>query len=768
MPISSEFHAYTYIKNELAALGWIVANPTKRADGEVYTQNECLQNPIIKSAFKSKEKPENVVVVRENRFWVIEAKPLHKDINKAVEEAKEYAEKINKTNTYAPLISGVAGNDEDKYITQSFYFYKGKWKQVEANGQVMTGLLPKETARYLVDNQTYKTEDFKLPDDIYYTKAKRINEILHIGSINKNNRAKVMSALLLAKLEDTPLNLDEPASVLITTINARVEKVLHEHKKKDFAKFVQITTPPTPDNHVKFRKAIIDTIHELDALSIRSAMNSGTDILGRFYEVFLKYGNGAKEIGIVLTPRHITKFGVEILGVNRSDVIFDPACGTGGFLVAGFDHVKRESNTKQINDFKENNIFGIEQEPEVVSLALVNMIFRGDGKNNIIEGNCFAKKLPKLATKVLMNPPFALKKDDEKEYKFIDYGLSQMEDGGLLFVIIPSPIMFKGKQFKVWRENLLKNNTLEAVVKLPEDLFYPIGVHTSAVVIRKGIAHPKNKNVFFGYLNDGFLKKKGTMKKIRDGNIDEIQAFLKDFINKSKNVIKSKPKTFILSPILFDNELECAPEYYLEENAHSTKEINEQIKIVMSNLLNYLMNNPYLKTNLKIWKYDGINSNGKSFSSLFDIINAQSNNIEDYADGEIPFVTSTELNNGVEKYIEPDDESLVFDVPCITLSSFGFATIQIPPFVGRSHGAVIILKPKDSMSLVELSYFAAQINLQKWRFSYGRWVTKKRLLKLDIKPIDSRKLPKLSELIKEFDERYKLSKDILTTLKGNK
>jgi type I restriction-modification system DNA methylase subunit len=760
MAISSEFHAYTYIKNELNVLGWIVANPTKRADGEVYTQNECLQNSILKKLFTG-DKPENVVVVRNKKFWVIEAKPTHKEIDKAIAEAKEYAEKLNKDFIYAPIITAIAGNDEDTYLVRSFYFTKGTWRAIEANGRIMTGLLPKETAHYFIDNDTYKTEEFNLPDSLYYAKAKKINEILHIGSINKNNRARVMSALLLALLEDSPLNLNSAASILIQEINARVDKVLYEHNKRDFAKFVQITTPPTPDNHVKFRKALIDTIQELNALNIRSAMNSGKDILGRFYEVFLKYGNGAKEIGIVLTPRHITRFGVEVLDVSRTDIIFDPACGTGGFLVGAFDHVKSTANQTQINDFKQNNIFGIEQEPEVVALALVNMIFRGDGKNNIIEGNCFAKKISKLATKVLMNPPFALKKDDEKEYKFIDNALTQMEDGGLMFVVIPSTIMFKGKQFKQWRQNLLVNNTLEAVIKLPEDLFYPVAVHTSAAIIRKGIPHDKNKDVFFAYLIDGYLKKKGIMKKIKDGNISLIESAVKDFLGKSKNMSRSIPKTYILSSILYDNDLECGPEYYLEEDKHTVSQIINEMRSVLSNLFNYLMNSPQSE-NSNVWKSEAVKNRRDEFKDLFDIQSAKSSNIEDYTTGDIPFVTSTELNNGVEKYIDPDENSKIFEVPCIALSSFGFATVQMPPFVARSHGALLVLKPKKEMSLVELSYFAAQINLQKWRFSYGRWVTKKRLLKLNIPSIENKQLPKISDFMKDFDSKYKITQSILS------
>ena len=60
-------------------------------------------------------------------------------------------------------------------------------------------------------------------------------------------------------------------------------------------------------------------------------MRSNTDVLGKFYEVFLKYGNGAKEIGIVLTPRHVTNFAAEVMNITYKDIIYDPTCGTEGF-----------------------------------------------------------------------------------------------------------------------------------------------------------------------------------------------------------------------------------------------------------------------------------------------------------------------------------------------------------------------------------------------------------------------------------------------------
>jgi type I restriction enzyme M protein len=83
---NSEFNAYVYIKNELKDLGWNTRNPNRAPDGEVYTQQECLDHPEI-GQYLGRQKPENVIKVRENIFWVIEAKPSLNDLQLALSEA---------------------------------------------------------------------------------------------------------------------------------------------------------------------------------------------------------------------------------------------------------------------------------------------------------------------------------------------------------------------------------------------------------------------------------------------------------------------------------------------------------------------------------------------------------------------------------------------------------------------------------------------------------------------------------------------------------
>jgi len=551
--IDSEVDAYAYIKENLKLLGWDARNPGRHPAGQVYTQTECHAHPAIKAAL-GLDRPENIVKITDTIFWVIEAKRTHKELDKAVAEAEGYAEAINDKGVVKALfVSGVAGNRTDMYLTRTRFLVDGKFRSITFNSKNITSLISPEVARTVMESGP-DIRDVPVDENLFLLKAEKINQILHLGAINKDYRARVMAALLLALVDESLPDMDASPAVLIKDINNRAEEVLTRQSKAEFYEYVRLALPAAKDNHIKFKAALVQTMQELQNLNIRSAMDSGTDVLGKFYEVFLKYGNGAKEIGIVLTPRQITRFAVDVLNVSDHDIVYDPCCGTAGFLIAAFDSVKRSYSTAQVNRFKKNNLFGVDQDSAVVSLAVVNMIFRGDGKNNIIEGNAFAKNLIRRSTtsgvtaryakhaptpeetavtRVLMNPPFALRSDDEKEYKFIDAALRQMQDGGLLFSVLPYSAMVKSGDYQLWREQLLENHTLLSVVTFPPDLFYPVGVHTVGVFIKKGTAHPADQNVLWiRAINDGFIKVKGKRLASLRGKNDclTIAPTLKAFV----------------------------------------------------------------------------------------------------------------------------------------------------------------------------------------------------------------------------------------------
>ena len=528
----TEKNAYAYINVTLKDLGWDTRNPNRYPEAHVYTDNQALGHPELKKGL-DKQRPENVVKVTETRFWIVEAKSSRKQLEQAVGEAEDYAGDINqKSAVQAVLITGVAGNDDEGYLITNRYLYQGQFKDITNNGETLTGLLSPEIASRIVMEDRPDLEDLPIDEEVFLATAEAVNRELHLGAINRNERARVIAALLLALVDNTLPNVDANPTILIKEINARAEEVLKRNNKVNFFPSVQLNLPPSPDNHVKYRRALVNTIQALMHLNIRSTMFSGTDLLGKFYEVFLKYGNGAKEIGIVLTPRHITRFAAEIVDVEQHDVVCDPTCGTGGFLISALDHVRakyRTPDSPQVDGFKKHRLFGVDQDPIVTALAIVNMIFRNDGRNHIAEGNCFSKYLKTStldgqttatiitqppnsgeegAMKVLMNPPFALQQSDEKEYRFVQHGLDLLQDGGLLFSILPISTMFESGGAREWRANkLLKENTLLSVTTLPPELFYPIGVHTLGVVIKKGSPHPKKQPVLWmRATHDGYIK----------------------------------------------------------------------------------------------------------------------------------------------------------------------------------------------------------------------------------------------------------------------
>src|SRR5574337_1214831 len=202
---------------------------------------------------------------------------------------------------------------------------------------------------------------------------------------------------------------------------------------------------------------IINLLKEADILHAAQQ----TDILGSFFENFLRYGNTSKDLGIVLTPRHICWLAAKSLSINEDDIVYDCSVGTGGFLIAAFNEIRETNTEDQAKKFASKNLFGVEAQARIAVLAFINMYFGGDGKHNLKVDSCFnwqlsagskstrsvsfkekdaEKKRHNRVTKVLMNPPFSLKDDKEKEPDFIDHGLNQLVDRGILFSVLPSSV----------------------------------------------------------------------------------------------------------------------------------------------------------------------------------------------------------------------------------------------------------------------------------------------------------------------------------------
>ena len=137
---------------------------------------------------------------------------------------------------------------------------------------------------------------------------------------------------------------------------------------------------------------------------------------------------------------------------------------------------------------------------------------------------------------------------------------------------------------------------------------------------------------------------------------------------------------------------------------------------------------------------------------LFSIDVAKSKSTDGYQSGEIPFVTNTEINNGVVRYVEPFEDDKVFEGPAVCISGLGYATVHYGQFLPKGNGgdSCTILKPKPALKKSELLYYAALFNtLHGWRFSFGRKASLRRLAPLQMTPLHLNAPIKLAVAIEE-------------------
>lgn len=773
----SEVECYKYILDELLTKGWMKS--------QIFTQQECLKILEIQK-YLTLDRPDNVIKIKEKIFYIIEGKNEKNKLNQALYQAKkQYAKKINQSNQIKVLfITGVAGNENEGYICQSEYFNGKSWEIITENEIEITSLLSTQHVKTILHNKSSKIADVEITEDEFLKSAIEINQYLHESAIHKDSRARFLSALLLSMLDGENVNLNENTLVLINNINTKANLILRRHGKQEFYKFVKIHEPSSPDIDKKTKNAIRKTYQKLLDLNIRSAMSSGKDVLGKFYEVFLKYGNGAKDIGIVLTPRHITNFAAYTLDINVNDLVLDPACGTGGFLIAAYDEVKKKTqDPKVFESFKLNGLYGIEEQDSILALAFINMIFRGDGKTNMIKGNCFnmflsvktdeinpdiikvhyltedKKERIRPITKVLINPPFS---QEKKEYEFINQALNQMQDGGFLFCILPVSVLVKQGKFLQWRIELLKKHSILSVVTFPNDLFYPIGTQTLGVYIKKGAPQIKTQNVLWAKMDyDGFEKIKGkrlpsqTHQNQMNAIANLVKIFLKNPNQRKPNLkalseqplnsegkpylmFNAQQKQFIkLEKIDFeDKNLELLPQVYLNEIKPSLEILYERVNYTLRDFIASMIK--YNK--IKQFKDNIINLEGEE--SFFRgkhtgcALGWKEFNLSDLFEtpmktgfyhksgaldfGSIPLISCASVDCGFEGTYNIENDNHILK-NCITIASDGQPLNTFFHYYKfTAKDNVLICKPKREYKFTTMLFFTTQLNSLKWRFSYGR------------------------------------------------
>jgi type I restriction enzyme M protein len=258
-----------------------------------------------------------------------------------------------------------------------------------------------------------------------------------------------------------------------------------------------------------------------------------SDDIGDAYEYLLSITGAQGDVGQFRTPRHIIKFIVEAVNPTKDDAVIDPACGTAGFLIAAYNHVRSQHDGKDqqgnANDERRlstdewdkihHNYRGFDIDPTMVRTAKVNMYLHGFKTPDIINHDSLSSEeyWNDRYDVILANPPFMTPKGgilphkkfgitaNRAEVLFVDYIASHLKPTGRAGIIVPEGIIFQsGKTYKELRKNLVENY-LYAVVSMPSGIFNPYaGVKTSILLLDKELAKQRDEILFVKVENDGY------------------------------------------------------------------------------------------------------------------------------------------------------------------------------------------------------------------------------------------------------------------------
>ena len=512
----------------------------------------------------------------------------------AVDGVLLYASYLSKG--FDVLAIAVSGETKQSLKVSHFLHLKNEKKAIPVFGDKLLN-----TEDYL-NGYLKSPEKFRQDYNTLLDFTKQLNEKLHTYKILESQRSLLISSILIAlenpafkKSYASHKKSENLASALVQTVSNELESANITGKKLENLniQFSFIKTDTSLSKKDKILKEIIDEIDENINAFIKT--HRYFDVLGQLYVEFLRYANSDKGLGIVLTPPHITELFSDLAQVNKNSIAYDNCTGTGGFLISAMKKMIADAkdDQKKIKEIKLKQLIGVEYQSHIFALAISNMYIHQDGKTNIINGSCFDEEIinqvkTKKPTVGFLNPPYkANKKSDTDELEFILNNLECLVDGGTCVAIVPmqSALAQKGKVYEL-KKKLLEKHTLEAVLSMPDELFFnsKVGVVSCVMVFTAHKPHPKNKETFFGYYkNDGFVKRKGK------GRIDAYGTWTKTKEKWLTNFINRKNEAGFSRNQVVTAEMEWAAEAYMETDYSVLSEnvfIQELKKYISFKVLN--------------------------------------------------------------------------------------------------------------------------------------------------------------------------------------
>ena len=280
------------------------------------------------------------------------------------------------------------------------------------------------------------------------------------------------------------------------------------------------------------------------------------DVKGAIYESILEKNGQDKKSGAgqYFTPRSLIQAMVDVTRPKIGETICDPACGTGGFLLAAYDYMKNQSQDKEKQDFLRNEaLSGVDNTALVVTLASMNLYLHGIGtdRSPIVCRDSLEKAPENLVDVILANPPFGtrpagsveISRDDfyvdtkNNQLNFLQHIMVSLKQGGRAAVVLPDNVLFEGNAGETVRKELLKNFNLHTILRLPTGIFYAQGVKANVLFFTKGT--PTKDIWYFDYRTG--VKHTLATNPMQRHHLDEfVECYCADDLSKRKETYNAE------------------------------------------------------------------------------------------------------------------------------------------------------------------------------------------------------------------------------------
>ena len=483
----------------------------------------------------------------------------------------------------------------------------------------------------------------------------------------------------------------------------------------------------------------------VDDLGIYYKIGLTTDFTGKlFNEMYSWLGFSQDKLNdVVLTPSYIATLLVRLARVNKDSYVWDFATGSAGLLVAAMNEMMKDAkatiNSPQELKQKElkikaEQLLGLEILPSIYMLAVLNMIMMGDGSSNILNKDSLSdfngeygfgdikEKFP--ATAFVLNPPYSAPGNG---MVFVETALNMMSKGYAAIIIQNSAGSGRAREFN---KKILKHNTLVASIKMPTDLFVgKSSVQTNIYVFKVGEKHEKDEMVkFIDFSNDGYArsnrKKASNNLKIADRaheRYDELVNLVRFGASKLEIFTQNEYYEATIDPNNGADWNKSRPVDTMPTLADFKKSVSDYLSWEVSQILK--KDSPkqrVISRNLENLERE-FRSNGGEFreykvTNLFNYSRGTRLIKSNRQDGKYPLVTAGEFNQGVKGFIEPNTQKIYNNA--ITIDMFCNAFVHLDDFCCDDN--ILVLQSKNPINHKALFYIATVMNMDKYKFGYGK------------------------------------------------